>query len=431
MIRLIIILTLAFVATNSGVEPGLHEAINRYWSATTEREKERAAEKIVSLNPLFEEVVEILKKGKRYPARPTRFIKIPQQDSRLPPRALVVIPEDYSPERRYPVQVYLHGAVSNMDPDFLYRYTVDTLSGQLLKSRSIIVFPAAWYLAPWWSEVQSNNIKQLVTWVKDNYNVDENRIHLSGVSDGGIGSYYFSNCDQTMWSSITPFIGSVRALAKVGDRQVYFNNFRNSALLVVNTKRDHIFHLDMERPYVAGIERINKDMRFIQVDSSGHSLGWYPALRDSINMFVEKNKRNPYRNRLVWQTDDITNHNRFGYLIIGKLGKTKTDGKVRDVNEVLISGINSQAFKRDEPSGIVELEKEGNVVNVKTSWVKRYTLLLSPDHFDFTKPIVIFTNGVKSFEGQVVPDVKTLLRWNIKDNDREMLFGAELTVLVN
>jgi hypothetical protein len=71
------------------------------------------------------------------------------------------------------------------------------------------------------------------------------------------------------------------------------------------------------------------------------------------------------------------------------------------------------------------------VVRVSTSGVKRYRLLLSTDHFDFEKEVTIYTNGVKSFEGFVKPDIKVLLKWNLKDNDREMLFGNEISITVN
>lgn len=104
---------------------------------------------------------------------------------------------------------------------------------------------------------------------------------------------------------------------------------------------------------------------------------------------------------------------------------------MNDPNSVELLGTPTTAFRRDEPSGIVRLIKSGNTVRVETSNVKQYTILISPDHFDITQPIVVVTNGVKSFEGRVSPNVSTLLKWNQKDNDRKMLFAAELPIKVN
>lgn len=405
--------------------------VNKYWEATTLNEKQRVAKEIIATKPSFTELRLLLSNGKKYGNEKTGFIKLPQQGQNLPPQAALIVPLDYSPDQQYPVQIYLHGAVSNMDPFFLYRYTVDTLNTELYKSKSILVFPAAWNLAPWWSQIQLKNILQLLEWVKNKYNIDENRIRLSGVSDGGIGCYYLSNCDQTIWSTITPFIGSVRALTKVGDRQVYFNNFANAPLFIVNTGKDHIFDISWEKPFVENLILHNAMTSFVQVDSSGHSLGWFPVLKGSINEFVKQNPRNPFPDELIWQTDDTDKFNRLKYVVIEKLGITKSKGEVEDNNSVNLLGKETLAFARNKPSGILKLQKRGNAVHVNAQGVKQYKLLLSPDHFDFSKPIVVITNGIKSFDGVVTSNIETLLKWNAIDNDRTMLFGAELKIKIN
>ena len=56
------------------------------------------------------------------------------------------------------------------------------------------------------------------------------------------------------------------------------------------------------------------------------------------------------------------------------------------------------------------------------------TLLLSPDAFDFSKPVVVTAGGRNVLEGQVSKSLATLMAWAARDNDRTMLFGAELKV---
>jgi len=60
--------------------------------------------------------------------------------------------------------------------------------------------------------------------------------------------------------------------------------------------------------------------------------------------------------------------------------------------------------------------------------VSRFTLLLSPDVVDFERPVQVRVNGKPVFSGPVRRDVRTLLRWAARDNDRTMLYAAELTV---
>jgi hypothetical protein len=58
------------------------------------------------------------------------------------------------------------------------------------------------------------------------------------------------------------------------------------------------------------------------------------------------------------------------------------------------------------------------------------TLLLSPQMVEFDKTVTVVVNGKTAFDGLLQPNVATLLRYAARDNDRTMLFGAELSVTV-
>jgi hypothetical protein len=87
-------------------------------------------------------------------------------------------------------------------------------------------------------------------------------------------------------------------------------------------------------------------------------------------------------------------------------------------------------FPPNQPSGRVDLVRTGNTVDARTRGVAAFTLLLSPDQFDLTKPVTVTVNGRTLVERIVEKDVATLLKWAASDNDRTMLFGAEVSVEV-
>jgi hypothetical protein len=62
--------------------------------------------------------------------------------------------------------------------------------------------------------------------------------------------------------------------------------------------------------------------------------------------------------------------------------------------------------------------------------IKSFTLLLSPSDFDFSQPVTVVANGHVVFQERVVPSLATLLRWAARDNDRTMLFAAEIRIHV-
>ena len=84
----------------------------------------------------------------------------------------------------------------------------------------------------------------------------------------------------------------------------------------------------------------------------------------------------------------------------------------------------------DGVSAVVDVVREGNTARVKAYHVPRFTLLISPEEFDFGRPIRVVTNGEVSFEGLVETDGAVLRKWAAIDHDRTMLFAAEITVVL-
>jgi membrane-associated protease RseP (regulator of RpoE activity) len=87
-------------------------------------------------------------------------------------------------------------------------------------------------------------------------------------------------------------------------------------------------------------------------------------------------------------------------------------------------------FIPSRSSGRVDLVKAGNTVQAHTRGIAAFTLLLSPDAFDFSQPVRVTVNGRVAFDGRVERSLETLMKWAARDNDRTMLFGAELKLEV-
>jgi dienelactone hydrolase len=87
-------------------------------------------------------------------------------------------------------------------------------------------------------------------------------------------------------------------------------------------------------------------------------------------------------------------------------------------------------FSPPPQHGRVDAVRDGNTITLTTRGVKQTTLLLSPDAIDFSKPVSVLANGRSVFQGRVRKDLKTLLTWAARDNDRTMLYGAALQVTV-
>jgi hypothetical protein len=406
--------------------------LSNYHHAGNNAAKEKAAKAIVKAEIPFDSVYISLQKGRNYSGQVSRgFLKWDRHTKEgIHLFALVLIPWNYTPEKKWPVRVILHGDISHMDSYNVFRF-IDTTQAAYRSVQEIRVYPSGYFAARWYYKIQYENVMQLLDSIKQLYNVDENLVSLGGFSDGGTGTYAFANYDVTPFNCYLPYIGSCGSLRVLGIKQAYFNNYRNRPFFIENGKLDETFPPSVIMPYVEQIMRLNNEVSFFMIDTSGHSLKWIPQLKDSIDHFVLSHPRNPHPDYIVWQTEHHTIFNRNHWVLITGIGKTGSNApELIDYNEVVINGQYRQAFRRDSLAGHMEAAVTGNTITVRTKNITSYKLLLSPEQFDFSKPCTIVTNGILSFEGLLDKEVSVLLKWNSLDNDRTMLYGAEMNIQV-
>jgi hypothetical protein len=96
----------------------------------------------------------------------------------------------------------------------------------------------------------------------------------------------------------------------------------------------------------------------------------------------------------------------------------------------VVRGPPRHLFGRGGSTGRVDLARDGNTINATTRGVAEFTLLLSPEQFDFGRPVKVVANGRTVFDGGVEKNLATLLKYAAFDNDRTMLFGAEVHLKV-
>ncbi|HMC22292.1 MAG TPA: PDZ domain-containing protein, partial [Thermoanaerobaculia bacterium] len=94
----------------------------------------------------------------------------------------------------------------------------------------------------------------------------------------------------------------------------------------------------------------------------------------------------------------------------------------------VLPGESDAMFPRQRESGRIDLIRTGNRVDARSRGVAAFTLLLSPDQFDLNRAVTVVVNRRTVFDGIVQRDTRTLLKWAARDNDRTMLFAAELQI---
>lgn len=489
-------------------------AFGQFLAARTQSEAAKLADTVVKSGVDFGAAFERLKDGRVYSADvPTGVVRHSHAIGGTELQYTLEVPETYTPSTRYQVRVQLHGGVGR--PNALPRNGI----GQLAGAEQIYILPTAWSGAEWWTARQVENIRWIVDSVKRTYNVDENHVVVSGVSDGGTGAYYLAMREPTLFASFLPLNGAVAVLRNPslrGAGELFPQNFANKPFFIVNGGRDPLYPTALVEPYIEQMAKGGVEVKYLPQPDAGHNTQWWPSVKDAFETFVREHPRQPYPDRLTWETTVADGTNRAHWLVIDKLlpaaangneptwpdlnrfgsgpmpdfGLRVSGGRVTSIAEnsnasifgfergdriVSIDGSpvptesnalealsrypsgrmtrigvsrNGESlelsgmllvtgpahvrpmFNHSSPSGRVDLTKEGNTVRAATRGVEGFTLLLSPDAFDFSKPVTVIVNGKTLFADRVTKSVATLMRWAARDNDRTMLFGAELPIKV-
>jgi acetyl esterase/lipase len=410
----------------------LDSAFRKFWDAKDPSAAARASRAIVGSRASFEEVYARLKRGRAY-SKDVATGEV--RGKRLGvfgefPYTLDV-PATYDPDRRYQVRFQLHGGTMRERPAAPGADARRRLAG----AEQIYVFPAGWLEAPWWHDRQVENLRLILDSVKRTYNVDENRVVVTGISDGGSGVFYLAMRDTTPYASFLPLNGAFQVLrnpAVAGEADLCPENLRNKPFFVVNGGRDPLYPASAVVPFLAHLARGGVDITYLPQAEAGHDTRWWPEVKDAFERFVRDHPRTPLPDRLTWETTETRASGRAHWIVIDELGTRESDAHdLPDVNRMAPDDPKSERlFPPRRRPGRVDLVRAGNSVAAKTRGVAEFILLLSPDQFDLEAPITITVNGRTTFEGRVEPSVATLMKWAARDNDRTMLFGAELRVKV-
>jgi len=436
------LMLLLTAATGAAPPPTADAAFQKFWSAHNPDDAAKSAAAVVSSGVTFDDALARLKHGRPYSAEVKRGLVHLQRRSVMGEFFYDLgIPDSYDPAHAYQVRVQLHGGVmmrETSEPRGAGRGGRGGGSGITLPgAEQIYVMPVSWREAPWWSRAQIENIDAILDSVKRTYNVDENHVVAAGVSDGATGLYYVAMRDTTPFASFLPLNGFMMVLAndRVGaDAELFPTNLLNKPLFVVNGGEDPLYPIRSVEPYVGHLRGSGVKVDYHPRPEAGHNTAWWPEMKDTFESFVRDHPRSPYPDTVTWEATDRDLPARAHWVQIDRIRPAAaSEPRLEpDLNVYSGAGPNHgrELYGRSRPSGRVDAHRTGNTIELRTRGVAELTLLLSPDVFDLSQPIHVVANGRPLVDAIQPPSVATLMKWAARDNDRTMLFGAEVHVTI-
>lgn len=184
----------------------------------------------------------------------------------------VFLPKDYSPDEKWPVILFLHGA-GERGTDGKRQLTLGL--GPVVKQRAdtfpaIAVFPQCEdlqgrYLTGWLAEGRdAKRALAILEEVESEYSTDPQRRILTGWSMGGYGTWSIAAQDPSRWSAILPLAG--------GGQNEWNEQLKDSSIWAFHGEADGAIRPQQSRRMIAALTEAGGNPRYTEIPGAEHDI---------------------------------------------------------------------------------------------------------------------------------------------------------------
>lgn len=172
---------------------------------------------------------------------------------------LLYVPEDYSPDKKIPLIMFLHGAGERgNDINKVKVHGLPKLVSEGKKFPFIIISPQCPLDQRW--DVQK--LKTIMDEVIDSFNIDHSRIYLTGLSMGGFGTWAYAIAYPDKFAAIAPVCGG-------GDTTLVCK-IKHLPVWVFHGDKDDVVPIRNSKVLVDALKKCGGNVRFTVYPGVGH-----------------------------------------------------------------------------------------------------------------------------------------------------------------
>ena len=334
----------------------------------------------------------------------------------------------YHPEKGntpLPLVIVLHGMGGSGDN------TVAKWAKRL--NDEFIVLCPSYPMGAWWARPAEDMVLALLDHIREQYNVDDNRVFLAGLSNGAIGVYTIGMFYPDRFAGLIPIAGSITPRF-----MNFLINLRNTPIYMIQGAHDPIFPIQLSRR----VNKILSDMHYPVVyrehEEKGMAHGGHFLPENEIPSLIEwikKQKRslNPTRVRMTRE------NNHLGAIHWARLNKGK------NLASLELPGPESpRPNNRNGKIATLFVERKGkNLFEVMGENIVEYDLFFNTDTVDFEKIVTITTQKIQnqnnklvagekkiSYQNKIKKDLAVLLYGYKRFRDPHRLYDAKVNILL-
>ncbi|MEC4889334.1 MAG: hypothetical protein RI101_04665 [Nitrospira sp.] len=322
------------------------------------------------------------------------------------------VPLTYEPSKAYGLVVCLHGAGFTGEA-YLERWQSRLGNDYLLVCPT---FPAG----AWFTRRAEELVLTLMQLVQAKYHVDPDRVFLTGMSNGGIGTWLIGMHHAPRFAGLAPMASGLDDVL-----MPFLANLRTTPVYIIHGAKDQVMPVELSRTIsrelaAIGYPHVYREHQREHPMAGGH---FFPReeLPDLIAWFNAQ-RRNPVP-ATITVVREASHFQSFGW------GRIDATDAIAAFSDDLVSK-HDELTKKKRYARLDASVTAPNRIEVETGLVRRYTLFLNDQLVDFSKPVTVVTNKQVSFEGMLTPAVETLLRQARARHDARQLFPVQLAIQV-
>lgn len=358
------------------------------------------------------------------------------------------LPKNYNPHRKYSVLFFLHGAVrhntfSDFETKSNLKYWNRFYAKYANQNNVILIFPKVNKEYNWMTSDKGFFIvPSIVKQIKKSINIDDNKIFITGHSNGATGSFSYLMKQPTQFAGFYGF----NTEPKVYTGGTFVENISNRSFINFSTDQDYYYPPNANDSINKLMISLNADYKDYRYYGFPH---WFPQFDESEPAYqilfsdLMKRERNPFPKRINWEFDD-NNYGNIDWLTNIKLDtlQQKVDWHKNlnfeinkwlgyDKNDSLITKIvTKKAFNFPRKSAKIIAEYQNNIFRIKTSRIKSLQVNISPEMVSLKKKVKIYINGELNFNRKIKFNREYMLRNFEENRDKDQFWINYIEIIL-
>ncbi|HSB07947.1 MAG TPA: prolyl oligopeptidase family serine peptidase [Blastocatellia bacterium] len=189
----------------------------------------------------------------------------------------IFVPSSYDSSKRSPLIIALHG-MGGDENSYFEAYAKGAFKVEAERRGYIVACPKGRKPASMYVGDAEKDVMDVVAEVRRDYNIDPDRIYLTGHSMGGFGTWSVAIDHPDIFAALAPIAGGVanpQSMAKIA----------HVPQIVVHGDNDKTVPVERSRVMVAEGKKLGVEMRYIEVPGGSHIDVVVPTFKDVFDWF--------------------------------------------------------------------------------------------------------------------------------------------------